>query len=379
MTLAFVNGRILTPTGFVAGHALRVDGEHIVDVLSANDARLANLERVDVSGRLLLPGYIDTQVNGGGGVLFNEQPDVAGIRAIGAAHRRFGTTGFLPTVISDDLSVVARAIDAAQQALDDRVPGVLGIHVEGPFLSTARRGVHDGRYLRRLDAAQASLLRPMRGGRTLVTLAPEAADAGVIATLVRSGVIVAGGHSDATHEQANVALAEGLGAFTHLFNAMSPLQSREPGMVGAALHHPSAWCCIIVDGQHVHPVTLQLALRCKPHARFVLVTDAMPVVGAAQDWFMLQGQRIGVVDGTCRDAEGRLAGTALDMSAAVRNAVGMLGLPLGTALCMAAEHPARMLGLEADVGLVAPGRRANLVQLDSGLRAVRTWIDGVAL
>jgi N-acetylglucosamine-6-phosphate deacetylase len=372
------NARVLLPGGELAPREVIIDGGRIAAV-EGPAAAAAGCAGVDLGGAILAPGFIDTQVNGGGDVLFNDRPDVEAIRAIGAAHRRCGTTGFLPTIISDDLEVVARAIDAAQRALDEGVPGVLGIHVEGPFISVAKRGVHAGRYLRQLDAAQLPLLKALRGGRTLVTLAPEAASPGLIAALDRAGVIVAGGHSNAGHGQVRAAMDAGMRAFTHLFNAMSALQAREPGMVGAALHDPAAWCCIIVDGQHVHPVTLQLALRCKPAAGFVLVTDAMPPVGGQRDWFMLQGQRVRVVDGACRDEAGGLAGTALDMASAVRNAVRMLGVAPGQALCMAAENPARMLGLQDEVGLIAPGRRANLVLLDDSLQVTRTWIDGVAL
>lgn len=376
MTLAFVNGRILTPTGFVAGHALRVDGEHIVDVLSANDARLANVERVDVSGRLLLPGYIDTQVNGGGGVLFNDAPTVESIRRIGAAHARFGTTGFLPTLISDDLDVVARAIRAVDAAIEAGVPGVLGIHVEGPFISSAKRGVHDARHFLALDDSAIALLTSLRRGRTLLTLAPEVAPPTLLRRLTDAGVVLAAGHSNATATDVEIARAHGLRGFTHLFNAMSPLTAREPGVVGAALADEDAYCGLIVDGHHVDPRVLRLVLRLKRADRLMLVTDAMPPVGTPDRSFELQGRRIRVEDGHCVDEQGTLAGTALDMGRAVRNAVALLQIAPEVAVAMASTVPAQFLGLDATHGQLTPGARADFVVTDPNLHPLETWIGG---
>jgi N-acetylglucosamine-6-phosphate deacetylase len=312
-------------------------------------------------------------------VLFNEDPGSGSIRTIGTAHRRFGTTGFLPTLISDDLDVIARAIAAVRAAIVAGVPGVLGIHIEGPFLNRSRRGVHDAKHLRKLDSSIVPLLCSLQTGRTLVTLAPEMTTPEVIAELTARGVIVSAGHSNATFVQATRAIAHGLRGFTHLFNAMSPLAPREPGVVGAALYDDTTWCGIIVDGHHVDPITLKLAMRCKRHDRFVLVTDAMPAVGSNTDSFVLQGKTIRVVDGACRDEQGTLAGTALDMAQAIRNSVSTLGLELTEALRMASEYPADYLGLGHELGRIAPGHRANLALIDDTLHVRRTWIDGVSV
>jgi len=377
MRTALVNGRILTRDGILAGHALLLAGARIEGLVAADDPRCRDALREDLGGQLLVPGFVDIQVNGGGGVLFNDTPGVEAIRLIGAAHRRYGTTAFLPTVISDDLGTIGRAIAAVQAAIDAGTPGVLGIHVEGPFLNQQRRGVHDARHLRVLDAALVPALGALRGGRTLLTLAPEMTTPAVIAELVRAGIIVAAGHSNATFAQVAAAIGSGLRGFTHLFNAMSPLTPREPGVVGAALFDQSTWCGIIVDGHHVDPVSLRIALRCKRHDRFVLVTDAMPPVGSPAATFVLQGRTIRVVDGVCRDDNGTLAGTALDMAAAVRNAVSLLGLELAEAVRMASEYPAEFLGLGHELGRIAVGYRANLALLDDALVVRRTWIDGV--
>jgi N-acetylglucosamine-6-phosphate deacetylase len=376
MTIALLNGRVLRTEGFADGLAVLIDGERIVDVVDATDPRCRALPAYDLGGGLLLPGFIDLQVNGGGGVLFNDAPTVDSIRAIGRAHRRFGTTGFLPTLISADLDIVARAIAAVRGALDAGVPGVLGIHIEGPFLNVARKGVHDPAKLRELDTSALGLLTSLRGGRTLVTLAPEMTTPEIIEKLVAAGVVVSAGHTNATYTEIRVALAHGLTGFTHLFNAMSQLTGREPGTVGAALDDQRSWCGIIVDGEHTDPVVLRIALRCKPHDRFMLVTDAMPSVGTDNAFFELQGKRITVNGQACFDEEGRLAGSNIDMASCVRNAVQMLGLPLTQAVRMASEVPAEFLGLMHDRGRIAAGYRANLVLADDNLTVRETWIDG---
>jgi N-acetylglucosamine-6-phosphate deacetylase len=257
------------------------------------------------------------------------------------------------------------------------VPGVLGIHIEGPFLNPDKRGVHDAGKLRALDAGAVKLLSRTHGGVTMVTLAPECTTPELIRALRDAGVIVSAGHTNATFAQLQPALAAGLRGFTHLFNAMSQLGNREPGVVGAALAHEASWCGLIVDGHHVHPETMKLALRAKRHERFLLVSDAMPSVGATTKDFQLNGRPVRVVDGRCLDENGRLAGAHLDMASAVRNTVAMLGVPPTQALRMASTNAADFLDLR-DVGRLAPGQRANFVLLDEQLQVRDTWINGEA-
>ncbi|MBV9697745.1 MAG: N-acetylglucosamine-6-phosphate deacetylase [Gammaproteobacteria bacterium] len=378
MRSALVNGRVLQGERLVEGRAVLLEGARILDVVGADDARIAAAQRHDLQGGLLLPGFIDSQVNGGGGALFNDAQDVATIRAIGAAHRRFGTTGFLPTLISSDLETVGRAIGAVREALAAQVPGVLGIHIEGPFLSVARKGVHDPNLLRELEPSALGLLTSLGRGRTLVTLAPEMTTPAIIRSLAAAGVVVSAGHTNATYAEIRAALAHGLRGFTHLFNAMSQLSGREPGTVGAALDDPNSWCGIIVDGAHTDPVVLRIALRCKPHERFMLVTDAMPSVGTQEPSFVLQGRRIFVRGQACFDEGGRLAGSNIDMASCVRNAVDLLGVPLIEAVHMASLYPAQFLRLDHEYGRIAPGYRANLVLTDDCLNVRATWIDGTA-
>jgi N-acetylglucosamine-6-phosphate deacetylase len=360
----------------VEGRCVLLADGRILDIVAPSERRVRRAERRDLGGQLLLPGFIDSQVNGGGGVLFNDAPSVESIRAIGRAHRRFGTTGFLPTLISTDPDIMTRAIAAVRGAIEAGVPGVLGIHIEGPYLSLARKGVHDPAKLRELDASALGLLTSLRGGRTLVTLAPEVTTPQIIEKLVAAGVVVSAGHTNATYAEISIALRHGLTGFTHLFNAMSQLTGREPGAVGAALEDPTSWCGIIVDGAHTDPVVLRIALRCKPHDRFMLVTDAMPSVGTNNDSFELQGRRITVSGSTCLDEDGRLAGSNIDMATCVRNAISMLGLSLPEAVRMASQGPAEFLGLAHDTGRIAPGLRADLVLADEGLNVLETWIAG---
>ena len=375
MLAALVNGRVLTEAGVVDGKAVLVENGVIAGIVDAREVP-SHAERRDLDGGLLVPGYIDTQVNGGGGVLFNDSPTVEAIAAIGAAHRPFGTTGFLPTLISDDLTVVDKAMRATEAAIAQGVPGVLGIHIEGPFLNPKRKGIHDEGKFRVIDDEALALLSSLKAGKTLVTLAPERTTPEMIRSLADAGVIVAAGHTNAHYKTMRQALDHGLTGFTHLFNAMSPLTSREPGVVGAALESLTAWCGLIVDGRHVDPVTLKLALRTRPLDRFMLVTDAMPTVGMADKHFDLQGRHIRVVDGVCVDDKGTLAGSDLDMAAAVRNAVSMLDLSLADAVTMAAAAPAAFLGLDTIRGRIITGQAADFCLLDDQLNVTATWIGG---
>ena len=374
MLQAFRNGKLLTGAGIELDRTLLVRDARIEAVVGARE--VVGADRViDLRGDLLVPGFIDAQVNGGGGALFNDDPSAATIAIIALAHRRFGTTGFLPTLISDDLDVVASAMDAVGEAIRAGIPGVIGIHIEGPFLNEERRGVHDASKLRELDAESVKLLSRPHGGVTMVTLAPERTTPAYIRQLSDAGVIVSAGHTNATFDELQPAFAAGLRGFTHLFNAMSQLGNREPGAVGAALAHDTSWCGLIVDGHHVHPEVMKIALRAKRRDRFMLVSDAMPSVGAEAKDFVLNGRPITVEGNKCVDEDGRLAGADLDMASAVRNTVHTLGVSLVDAVRMASAYPAEFLALR-DVGSIAPGQRANLVRLDADCHALDTWIDG---
>jgi N-acetylglucosamine-6-phosphate deacetylase len=375
MRFALTNARVLHEGTFRNDLAVVIEGERIAAVVPPADLP-PELPREDLNGLMLLPGFVDVQVNGGGGVLFNDAPSVDTIRTIGAAHRPFGTTGFLPTLITDDLDVIRAAIAAVDHAIEQGVPGVLGIHIEGPFINVARKGIHAAGRIRTLDDEGFDVLTSLKRGRTLVTLAPERTTPDMIARLVAAGVIVSAGHTDGSHDAVTAAIDAGLTGFTHLFNAMSQLGSREPGAVGAALASDSTRCGLIVDGHHVSPVTLRLALRCKPSAHFMLVTDAMPTLGSVATNFMIDDHAIRLEGGRLVNADGTLAGAQLDMMSAVRNATTLLDVPLAGAVAMASTVPADFLRLGSDHGRIERGAVASLVAVDAALNVVRTWIDG---
>ena len=354
--------------------AVIVDGSRIAELVPTTELPRGIATHVLPEGAWLAPGFIDLQVNGGGDVLFNDQPTAQGIRTIAAAHRRFGTTSLLPTLITDSPEKTRLALDAAN-AIATQEPGILGVHLEGPYLSPEKPGVHDPRQIRQPGPDDLALLTAPRNGVLLVTLAPEMVPAGFIARLVGAGVRVSLGHSMATYQQTQAAMAEGLTGFTHLFNAMRPLASREGGPIAQALESPNAWYGLIVDGVHVDPAMLRLALRGLGHP--MLVTDAMPPVGGSRPAFSLHGEPISVRDGRCLTDDGTLAGTALDMASAVKNCMSLLGVPLPDALRFASTHPAAFLGLADMLGTLARGYRADLVAFEpNAMTVLTTWVAG---
>ena len=374
--VALVNGRVLAGEDFAEGLAVLLEGGRIAGVVDAVDVP-GGFVHHDLGGDWLLPGFIDAQVNGGGGVLFNNTPTADGVRAIARAHRRFGTTGLLPTLISDDLARMREGIAAVREAMASGEAGILGIHLEGPWLAEARKGTHDAGKFRVPDQDEIALATSLGRGVTLVTLAPEQVPDATIRALSERGAVVAAGHTDASYERTREGLDAGIRGFTHLYNAMSPLQGRAPGVVGAALEDRDSWLGIIADGVHVHAASLRLALHAKPRGKVFLVTDAMPMVGGDAPDFDLYGETITARDGVVRNAAGALAGSALDMLTALRNAVELLGVPLAEAARMAATYPADFLGLSDSHGRIATGCRANFVQLGGDDMAVRgTWVAG---
>jgi N-acetylglucosamine-6-phosphate deacetylase len=374
MAFALVGARIFDGSHMLDGHAVIVDGARIRGLQPESNLS-GTVDRVGVEG-LLAPGFIDVQVNGGGGVLFNDRPDRDAIRTIGEAHRRFGTTGFLPTLITDRREKMAQAVAAVRQAREAGVPGVLGVHLEGPFLNPERKGVHDPALMRPIEEDDLAIMTSLRNGVTLVTLAPERVPQEAIARLAGSGVVVSAGHTNADYGTVQDAIRNGLRGFTHLFNAMPPLAGREPGTVGAALDSPDTWCGLIVDGHHVDDASLRIAVAAKGAGRMMLVTDAMSTVGSGLTTFQLFGKTVHRENGRLTTADGTLAGSDIDMAGAVRNVVRRLGLALPVALRMASLNPAAFLRLDHELGRVAPGYHADLVLLDDDLTVKQTWIGG---
>lgn len=376
MLQAIVNGCIFDGESVHEHKAVLIEGEHIVAVVDPEQVPADIGASYDLEGGTLIPGFIDLQVNGGGGVLFTAAPTVDSLRTIGAAHRQYGTTGFLPTLISTRFDVMREAVSAVAEAIAIGTPGVLGLHLEGPFLSPERKGVHDAGKFCQLDQTGLDILTSLQVGSTVVTLAPELTSPQMISRLVEEGVIVCGGHSGATYAQTRDALAQGLSGFTHLYNAMTPLQSREPGMVGAALEDDDSWFGIIADGHHIHPAAFSVAVAAKKRGGALLVTDAMPTVGSPDTSFILDGKTIVASEGRVTNAEGTLAGSDLNMLLAVNNAAEFARLDWFEAVRMASLYPARALGLERELGAIRPGFRASLLALDSAHRIRASWING---
>lgn len=352
--------------------AVAVENGRIAAVLPAAGApRGAVAEAVAVP--VVAPGFIDLQINGGGGVLFNEAPAPGTLARIAAAARQGGTAHLLPTFITDAGDAYGRAIAAVEEAQAAGMAGILGVHLEGPFLSPERPGIHPARHIRPLTEADADRIAAAPC-LVLLTLAPEVQPPETIARLVRAGVRVFAGHSAATWEEMDRAAELGVRGVTHLFNAMSQITGRAPGVVGAALTDPRLAAGIIADGHHVHPANLRLAAEAMG-GRLFLVTDAMATLGADIAGFDLFGVPVRLEGGRLVSPEGTLAGAHLAMDAAVRTMVAA-GVGPAAALSMASGNAARAIGMAGELGRIAPGWRASLTCLDAGLHATAVLVDG---
>jgi N-acetylglucosamine-6-phosphate deacetylase len=328
---------------------------------------------------VLAPGFVDLQVNGGGGVMLNDRQDVETIRTICAAHVPFGTTALLPTLITDTPEITARAVDAGAAAAKAGVPGFLGLHLEGPHLSFARKGAHDIRLIRPMTDTDEAFLLDARARlpALLTTVAPESVEPERVARLAGAGVVVSLGHSDTHHATARAYAEAGASMVTHLFNAMSQIGNREPGLAGAGLSCGTLWTGLIADGFHVDPATVGIAMRAKiGPARIFLVTDAMAPTGTDMTSFTLNGRTIFRNGGRLTLEDGTLAGADLDMISAVRFMHRSIGLDLGEALKMASLYPAMAMGVEVRHGRLAGGSRADIVQLSDHLDVEGVWIGG---
>lgn len=322
---------------------------------------------------VLAPGFIDLQINGAADRLFNDTPDVETIARIAWGARQGGTAHLLPTFITEPGRLYEKALDAVEEAIAGAVPGILGVHLEGPFISPLRPGIHPRLAIRPLEAADCARIAAAPFLR-LVTLAPEEQDTALLARLAASGVVLFAGHSEAS---AQTMRDEPLRGATHLFNAMPPLAGRAPGIVGAALTDPRLSAGIIADGLHVDPVNLALAAQAMPE-RLCLVTDAMPTLAGTQTRFTLLGTEITLGDdGRLTGPDGTLAGAHLAMDEAVRNMVRLAGVSPGRAIMMASRNPARALGLDGELGVIREGHRASFTLLDADLKAEGVMVDGV--
>ncbi|ACP27258.1 N-acetylglucosamine-6-phosphate deacetylase [Sinorhizobium fredii NGR234] len=360
------------------GCTLLIEAGHIKGIAPPG-ATAGEAETVDARGLLLVPGFIDLQVNGGGGALLNEQPTLDGIRQICAAHAKFGTTALLPTLITDTREIRAKAIEAGLAAQAAAVPGFLGLHLEGPHLSVARKGAHDPALIRPMeDADLTEMLACVKAlGSLMVTVAPENTTKEQVRALATAGAVVSLGHTDVGFETACAYAKAGARTVTHLFNAMSGLGHREPGVVGAALATGTLHAGLIADGFHVDPASMGIALRGKRGpGQIFLVTDAMSPIGTDMKSFFLNGREILRKDGRLTLADGTLAGADIDMLSSVRFVHEKLGLPIEEAIRMASAYPADVMGIASHKGRLLPGTDADFVLLTPELGMKSTWIGG---
>lgn len=377
--LAISGARIFDSQTWHDNAALLIEFGYVAGIVPLGEVP-ANAQKIELDGGMIVPGFIDLQVNGGGGILFNNDTSLDAIRIICAAHAQFGTTGLLPTLITDTAAVNEKAIAAGLAAVEAHVPGFLGLHLEGPHLSLARKGTHDPALIRPMD--ESDVARIKKAAETLpnliCTIAAETVTPAQITILANAGAVVSIGHSDADYETATAAFAAGATMSTHLFNAMSQMGNREPGVVGATLDRPEAFAGLIADGIHVHPASIGAALRAKRGpGRIFLVTDAMSQTGTDIQTLTLNGRTITRANGALRLADGTLAGADLDMIDAVNFMIDTIGLDVEEVLRMASLYPAEAMGIEATYGTLQRGAVGSFAHLSDDRQVKATWIDGV--
>lgn len=369
------NADALLKCGSIERRDILIEDSMICDI--GSELSEHGIDRVfDLTGSIVSPGFVDIQVNGGGGVLFNDAPTFAGLKAIADAHLKLGVTAFLPTLISDDLAIVRAGIAAVDDAISKGATNIIGIHLEGPFLSPEKHGIHRPEYMRALDDADIDLLCSLKNGVTLITVAPEQVAPAQIGKMIERGAFVSLGHSNATEAEVLAALTAGARCFTHLYNAMSPITSRAPGMAGTALVRDDAWVSLILDGHHLSRTSTQLVFRSKPLEKCILISDAMTIAGTQDTTFNLQGREITVEAGRCVDEKGTLAGAALSLAEAVQHANSYSEVSGADALRMASLNPAKLLNIDPSHGSIEVGRQADLVCLSPSFELENVMMHG---
>jgi N-acetylglucosamine-6-phosphate deacetylase len=363
---AFVNCDVFTSTKVLSNHAVIIDKNKINKIIPYEELDLS-IKQIDLNGKNLSPGFIDIQVNGGGGVLFNDEPNINGIKSIINGHKKFGTTKILPTIITDTKEKIQEAIIAVNDYIKNGGNNILGIHIEGPFIESSKAGVHNKKHILKMNNNDIQLLSSLDNGKTLLTVAPEQVSQDLVSKLIDKDILIAIGHTNANANECTNIFNVGATLSTHLYNAMSPLTSREPGAVGSSLINDDVYVSIIVDGFHVDFRSLIPIIRTKPKGKVILVTDAMPPVGSNKNTFFLDPYNIKLENGKCITEDGTLAGSALSMNVAIKNCVQQLGISLTEAFRMASLYPAEFLGLSNKYGKIEEGYIADLVISDNEL------------
>ena len=374
MKQALLGSQIFCGERFYDDHALLVEGKSIVDIVDKNNIP-DNFNKIELDQGILAPGFIDLQVNGGGGVLFNNSPNKESLNTIIKAHQFFGTTSVMPTVISDSLEVLEQCIKTVTEEIKNN-SSLLGIHIEGPFFNIKYRGVHQKQYISTINSDYLNLFESLKGFPFMLTLAPECISSQQLKHLTSLGIKTLAGHSDATYDELDDAIKNGLDGFTHLFNAMGQISAREPGVVGSALHFENTFASIIVDLHHVHPSLIQLAYELKPTGKLFFISDSMATINHGKPSFELYDEVVNESDGRLVNSEGKLAGSSITQIDAVKNAYQKCNIPLNQALAMASRYPAEYLGIANHLGSLKPGYRADLVHFDSNFKVHNAWVSG---
>ena len=377
MKQALIGAQLFSGKEFFDNRALLIDGENIIDVINEHDIP-NNFEIQKLNGGILSPGFIDLQVNGGGGKLFNNSPDKESLNAIIEAHQHFGTTSIMPTVISDSLNVLKRCATTISEEIENN-KSLLGVHIEGPFFNVKYRGVHQKQYINTINSDYLNLFESLQDFPVMLTLAPECISTKQLKHLKSLGFKILAGHTDASYDQLEEAIKYGLDGFTHLFNAMGQISAREPGVVGSALTFDNATASIIVDLHHVHPSLIQMAYKQKPQGKLFFVSDAMATIHHGEPSFELYDEVVSESNGRIINSEGKLAGSSITQIDAIKNAYQSCNIPLNEALAMASRYPAEYLGVANYLGSLESGYRADLTHFSLDFQVQNVWVAGKQL
>ena len=377
MKQALIGAQLFSGKEFFDNRALLIDGENIIDVINEHDIP-NNFEIQKLNGGILSPGFIDLQVNGGGGKLFNNSPDKESLNAIIEAHQHFGTTSIMPTVISDSLNVLKRCATTISEEIESN-KSLLGVHIEGPFFNVKYRGVHQKQYINTINSDYLNLFKSLQDFPVMLTLAPECISTKQLKHLKSLGFKILAGHTDASYDQLEEAIKYGLDGFTHLFNAMGQISAREPGVVGSALTFDNTTASIIVDLHHVHPSLIQMAYKQKPQGKLFFVSDSMATIHHGEPSFELYDEVVSESNGRIINSEGKLAGSSITQIDAIKNAYQSCNIPLNEALAMASRYPAEYLGVANYLGSLESGYRADLTHFSLDFQVQNVWVAGKQL
>jgi N-acetylglucosamine-6-phosphate deacetylase len=374
MKQAIIGSKLFNGKKFIEHKALLIDDQHIAGIVNENSIPTDFLIK-KLDGGILSPGFIDLQVNGGGGKLFNNSPDKESLNTIISAHQYFGTTSIMPTVISDSLNILQKCTDTISNEIDNN-HSLLGIHIEGPFFNVKYRGVHQKQYINTINASYLNLFETLDKFPVMLTLAPECISIKQLKHLKSLGFKILAGHTDANYDQLEEAVKYGLDGFTHLFNAMGQISAREPGVVGSAFDFDETSASIIVDLHHVHPSLINLSFKQKPKGKLFFVSDSMATINHGEPSFELYDEVVSESNGRIINSEGKLAGSSITQIDAIKNAYQKCSIPLESAISMATLYPAEYLGVSDYIGQLKKGYRADLAHFDSNFHVQNVWLAG---